>query len=197
MLNGTLTFGWGLGDLFFLYIQIAWLIVLIIGFVAIRKKNTPFGNISSGLISFVLIFSVFLSIKKFTVDRGSEYPWNGRIFMLNNSEWKELKKGKFTATIDSLDKVIQQNPTDYKIITIKGQLLNENEDWNLSIEEFKKALIINPNYFDALFGLGDSYCGIEKYVEAVNEFEKAKLIDSTKENVSNRVRNLKSYHNIK
>lgn len=196
MLSSQLTFGWGLGDLFYLYIQTVWVLILIIAFVVMIKKRAILNNISAGLFSFILLFSIFVSVKAFTVDRGSLYPWNGRIFMLSISEWEQLKIEKFKIAIDSLDKLIQQNPTDYKTITKKGQFLNENKKWNLSIEEFKKALEINPNYFDALFGLGDSYCGVEKYLEAVKEFEKAKRIDSTRENVNNRIRNLKSYHKI-
>jgi len=197
MLGGKLTFGWGLGDLFYFYFQSAWLLILVICFAILIKKKITFNGFSLGLFPFILLLSIFLSVKAFTVDRGSGYPWNGKIFMLSNNELEQLKKEEFESTIDSLDKLIQHNLNDYKTITAKGKFLNENEKWDLSIEEFKKALGINHKYFDALYGLGDSYCGIEKYVEAVREFEKAKLIDSTRENVSNRIRNLKSYHKIK
>ncbi len=196
MLGGKLTFGWELGDLFYLYIQTAWLLILVFGFAILIKKKTNLNSFVSGLFPFILLFSIFLSVKAFTVDRGSGYPWNGKIFMLSKSEWEQLKRENFENTIDSLDKLIHHNLTDYKTITAKGKLLNENEKWDLSIEEFKKALIINHDYFDALYGLGDSYCGKDKYIEAVREFEKAKLIDSTRENVSVRIRNLKSYHKI-
>ena len=161
------------------------------------KRKLAVNRLFSLLISFILLLSIFLSIKAFTVDRGSEYPWNGRIFMMSKTEWIRLEEDKYKNRMDNLDKIIHNSPTDFKSITAKGLLLNDKEKWDLSIIEFKKALQINPNYFEALFGLGVSYCGIRDYADAIREFERAKLIDSTRENVSNRIRNLKSYYKIK
>jgi tetratricopeptide (TPR) repeat protein len=197
MLGGQLTFGYGLGDLFPLYIQIAWLIVLIISLTVIIKKKSEFNNIASGIFSAILLLSVFLSIKGFTVDRGSEYPWNGRIFTISYQEYKKLQEKKLIEKFEDLDKKIATDKSDIKSILEKAELLNENEKWEEAIVEYKNVISIDSLNFDANYGLADSYCGIEEYRKAVRQFEKAKEIDSTKNNVSNRIKNLKNYHKIK
>jgi len=195
MIVGKLTFGYGLGDLFYLFIQGAWLISLIIVFIITKRKNkieSPYALI----LSFIICISILFSIHGFTIGRGSEYPWNGRIFMISYKEYLLLEEEKFQNRIDSLNQEITKTPSDFKIISTKGYLYNEKEKWDLAIDEFNKALRINPEYFDALYGLGESYIGKGKYEKAVREFEKAKLIDSTREDISTRIKNLKEYHKI-
>jgi hypothetical protein len=85
MLRNVLTFGWGLGDLFYFYIQILWLIILLIFLVVVLIKTLNFSILISRIILFILIISMLLTIKAFTIDRGSEYPWNGKIFTSHNS----------------------------------------------------------------------------------------------------------------
>src|SRR5690554_321061 len=197
MIGGQLTFGHGLGDLFFLYIQIAWLIVLIISLTVIIKKKSELNNITSGLFSVILLFSIFLSIKGFTVDRGIEYPWNGRIFTISYQEYQRQQEGEIIEKLDNLDKKITSNEFDIESILEKAHLLNENKRWEEAISAYKKVISIDSLNFAANYGLADSYCGIEEYEKAVRQFEKAKEIDSTKNNVSKRIKNLKNYHKIK
>ena len=193
MLTEKLTFGWGLGDLLFFYLQALWLFILVIVLIVIlTKKNATINIIISGLLSLLLITSMVLSIKAFTVDRGSDYPWNNRIFRISHDEWIQIKEIKYKNKMDSLDKIIINHPTDFKTITVKGLMLNEKENWDLAIIEFKKALQINPNYFKALYNLGFDYCSIGDFDNALIELEKAKLIDSTNADVNNRIKNIKA-----
>ena len=79
VLLGKLTFGHGLGDLFYiLYLAIA-LIIITILFIAVKRdsNNSP--------LSFILLLSIITSLAFFIANlsyfRGTEYPWNGKLFI--------------------------------------------------------------------------------------------------------------------
>jgi len=55
MMPNVLTFGWGLGDLFYFYIQILWLIILLIFLVVILIKTLNFSILISKIILNILI----------------------------------------------------------------------------------------------------------------------------------------------
>ena len=86
MLRNVLTFGMGLGDLFYFYIQALWLMFLLIFIVVVIIKTTNFSILSVQIISLILIASILLSVLSFTINRGSEYPWNGKIFTSNSRD---------------------------------------------------------------------------------------------------------------
>ena len=92
MALNVVTFGWGLGDLFYFYIQILWLIILLVFFIVVMTRNSNFSILTSRIIIFFLLISIFLSIKAFTIDRGNEYPWNGKIFTSNSRNLQLIKK---------------------------------------------------------------------------------------------------------
>ena len=94
LLRNVLTFGWGLGDLFYFYIQILWLTILVVFLVILIFKTSNFSILISRIISFILILSTLLTIKAFTIDRGSDYPWNGKIFTTYNEKLSEKKTCK-------------------------------------------------------------------------------------------------------
>ena len=197
MLGGKLEYGYGLGDLFFLYIQFAWLIVLIVSLILTIKRKLEFSAKISGLFSLILLFSVLISIKGFTVDRGSVYPWNGRGFSISYKEYRKQQEERLIEKFEELDKKIAADNSDIMSILEKARLFNENKRWDEAIKEYQKVILLDSLNFEAIYGLADSYCRIEKYEKAVREFEKAKEIDSTKNNVSNRIKNLKNRHKIK
>jgi tetratricopeptide (TPR) repeat protein len=47
----------------------------------------------------------------------------------------------------------------------------DNGDWNGAAEAFKQALQINPNDADAHFELGETYRALQRYPEAVAEYQ--------------------------
>jgi hypothetical protein len=75
-----LTFGHGLGDLFYVYLQIVWIIILSIILTVIRKRGKEVGIILTAFIMVILFSSIIYITYEFTINRGVEYPWNGRIF---------------------------------------------------------------------------------------------------------------------
>lgn len=79
-LNANITFGKGLGDIYYLII----LFVLSVGysifyFKSFNKKNEK----QKGKILFcsVLLATILLVILKLTILRGAEYTWNGKLFL--------------------------------------------------------------------------------------------------------------------
>ncbi len=54
-----------------------------------------------------------------------------------------------------------------------GEAHDKLGDYDQAVEEFKRALKINPNYFFGLNNLGNVYGKQRKYVEAISNFQKA------------------------
>ncbi len=54
--------------------------------------------------------------------------------------------------------------------------LGKNVD---ALEDFKKATLLRPNYFEAWFGLGSIYFELENYTEAIKALEEAKKLRNT------------------
>jgi hypothetical protein len=79
MIKGTLTFGFGLGDLFPFYIQGLWMVILLIGLIIIIKTNKKLNKTICIILLLIILFSIIYSVLGFTINRGSEYPWNGKI----------------------------------------------------------------------------------------------------------------------
>jgi len=74
--SGKVTFGQGLGDLFYLVL----LIIMQIFFGYLFYLNIK-GKINFPLvISLLLIIILILFTLKMTIWRGIEYPWNGNVF---------------------------------------------------------------------------------------------------------------------
>lgn len=79
VLSGKISFGHGLGDLYYiLYLAIA-LIIITILFIAAKRdsNNSP--------LSFILLLSIIGSLAfffaKLSYFRGTEYPWNVNLFI--------------------------------------------------------------------------------------------------------------------
>lgn len=73
-LNGKLTYGYGLGDVFYFSIYIgASIIISLIATILWRKKKNI--RISNLLFAILLL----LNVLQITLLRGTEMPWDGRI----------------------------------------------------------------------------------------------------------------------
>ncbi len=88
------------------------------------------------------------------------------------------------------------NPNDVSAIVKKAGLLSEHGRLSEAITEYDKALTIDSANVDALFGLGQVYYEIKHFAYAVQLFEKARSLDSTKRGVSQKNRDLKEQHGV-
>jgi hypothetical protein len=79
-LKGDVTFGHGLGDLYFLITIIIVTVILLFFFIKMVKSNYVNAIVIYFFLSFLLLIIVLLCLK-LTVLRGSEYPWNGSFFI--------------------------------------------------------------------------------------------------------------------
>ena len=76
-LLGYITFGYGIGDWLYVILTALILIAISVGFIINRQKNnTAFIVLEIGMI----VLMIFL-ILKITILRGSEYKWNGHLFL--------------------------------------------------------------------------------------------------------------------
>lgn len=193
---GELTFGYGLGDLFYLLFSgVALLIVTIIYFATKRfdfNKKKLFG----GLISFGLVLTVYIFGRLVTVDRGSENRWDGHIFLSNSYADRERKEiEEYQNELTRLNNLIAKTPNDYKVFYDKGIHLRKNGDWEKSIVEFENSIRIKPT-FDAYYECAYSYSNIGQYKTSVDLYQKAADLDTTNTDVRQRIKNLKEYHKL-
>lgn len=79
--SGTIRFGWGLGDIFFQFIILGFLIIMGVFYVFTRYKASISLTFNQKLLTILvcLLFLVFI-ILKMTYLRGSASRWNGQIF---------------------------------------------------------------------------------------------------------------------
>lgn len=75
---GVVTFGHGLGDIFFLLALIVWLLITIIYWV--KRRILP-SRKAVAVVVLMAVLTIVLSTLKMTVFRGPEYPWNGQLFL--------------------------------------------------------------------------------------------------------------------
>ena len=78
-LNANITFGHGLGDIYYLLFLLLLVIVASVVFFKIAKRlNETSATI---LFLFFVIAVVIAFTLKLTIYRGPEYPWNGKFFL--------------------------------------------------------------------------------------------------------------------
>jgi len=76
-LRGDITFGHGLGDLYYLIALIFLTVLSIVFYIRITKRN--YTNAYLFVVYLLLIIISFCI--KLTLLRGAEYPWNGKFFL--------------------------------------------------------------------------------------------------------------------
>jgi tetratricopeptide (TPR) repeat protein len=193
---GELTFGYGLGDLFYLMFSGVTLLIVTVTYFTTKRLDFNKKKILGGLISIGLLLTVYIFGRLVTVDRGSENRWDGYIFLSNSYADREKKKNdEYQNELIRLDKLIAQTPNDYKAFVDKGIHLRKNGDWNKSIVEFEKSIKIKPT-FEAYYECAYSYSNIGQYKTAIDLYQKAADLDTTNADVRQRIKNLKEYHKL-
>ncbi len=82
LLNGVLTFGYGLGDLFYLFVDIFFIVILIVCLLIIIIKKIQLKTITRLIFYSIIFLFLAYNIYSFTIGRGVESPWNGKVFIL-------------------------------------------------------------------------------------------------------------------
>src|SRR5690606_3936197 len=89
---GELTFGYGLGDLFYLMFSIVALLIVTVTYFATKRLDFNKKKLFGGLISVGLVLTIYIFGRLVTVDRGSENKWDGHVFLSNSYADRERKE---------------------------------------------------------------------------------------------------------
>ena len=73
--------------------------------------------------------------------------------------------------------MIRTSPSDPKTHNNLGDMYGRQGNMQKSMEEFKRAIEINPNYADAYHNLGNVYINTKKYELAMKSYQKAASIN--------------------
>jgi Tetratricopeptide repeat. len=66
----------------------------------------------------------------------------------------------------------EPNPTDAKTYYMKGNELFEKEDYENAIENYNKALLLNPAFSECYFNKGLCYYNLKDFDKAIEEYTK-------------------------
>jgi len=193
---GDLTFGYGLGDLFYLMFTGFALLIVTVTYFATKRIDFNKKKLTGGLISIGLVLVMFVFGRLVTVDRGSEYKWDGHIFLSSSYADREKREiEEYQNELTRLDKLIEKNQNDHIAFYDKGLHLRKNGNWEKSIVEFENSIKIKPT-FDAYYECAYSYSNIGQYKTSIDLYQKAADLDTTNTEVRKRIKNLKEHHKL-
>lgn len=195
--SGALTFGHGLGDLVYTVSLIFWTLTIGAVYKFAKRRDFTSNKTFAILIFSVLLLSIYFTTRQFTVDRGSEFKWDGHILLSSaKADHREQQEKIFKISLHHLDSLTTANPKDFESYFKKGILWRHSGMWRKSIDEYEKAIKINPNYFEAYNECAYSYSSLENYKKAIELYQKASDIDTTNQKLKTIIKNLKEYHHL-
>ena len=83
------------------------------------------------------------------------------------------KTGQFQEALAAINRLIKTYDKDPFLYNIKGSCLCETGDLSASIASFEKAILINPDYAEALYNLGVAYQKLDQPDMAIETYKKA------------------------
>ena len=83
------------------------------------------------------------------------------------------KTGQFQEALAAINRLIKTYDKDPFLYNIKGSCLCETGDLSASIVSFEKAILINPDYAEALYNLGVAYQKLDQPDMAIETYKKA------------------------
>ena len=83
------------------------------------------------------------------------------------------KTGQFQEALSAINGLIKTYDKDPFLYNIKGSCLCETGDLSASIVSFEKAILINPDYAEALYNLGVAYQKLDQPDMAIETYKKA------------------------
>jgi len=98
------------------------------------------------------------------------YPTN-KIFLLEDLNLT-LAKGKGEDAIAKINKSITADPTNSNLYAVRGSMYDQQKKSDLALADYKKAVELDPNNFDAQFNLG-----VYNYNRAADLYTKASRMD--------------------
>jgi hypothetical protein len=159
----TITYGVGLGDLFYVLMS---LIALIIFIVLINLKKIKSNQKSITVITTILYLTILFFIYSFTLGRGTEYKWNGEL-LYPSSEGLERIKEMQKYDLGYNESIELEGETETQVDSSSVR----NSDIKFSIDDDKLEIYNYPN-LTAWGGLIlKSFEGELKIIEATHNAE--------------------------
>lgn len=107
------------------------------------------------------------------------YP-NNKAFMLEDLN-ASLSTGKGEDAIAKINKTIAADPGNSNLYAVRGSLYDQQKKTELAVADYRKAIELDPNNFDAQFNLG-----VYNYNKAADSYTKASKMDLKSYQVSGR-----------
>ena len=98
------------------------------------------------------------------------YPGN-KSFMLEDLNMS-LASGKGEDALSKINKSIAADPTNSNLYAVRGSMYDQQKKQDLALADYKKAVELDPNNFDAQFNLG-----VYNYNKAADAYTKASKMD--------------------
>ncbi|MGI4743898.1 MAG: tetratricopeptide repeat protein [Janthinobacterium lividum] len=98
------------------------------------------------------------------------YP-NNKTFLIEDLN-TSMSGGNNTAALDKISKAIAADPSNANLYAVRGSLYDTQKKTDLAQEDYKKAITLDPNNFDAQFNMG-----IYNFNRAATLYTKASKMD--------------------
>jgi tetratricopeptide (TPR) repeat protein len=113
---------------------------------------------------------------KYIRDGRKAYPENNNLIVEELEDY--LQSGKHEEALSNLDIAIKNDPTNAVLYFARGTVYENLKQSDKAIADYKKALEIKPDYYDAAFNLGAFY--FNAGADNINEANKLPLNEAKK-----------------
>ena len=108
----------------------------------------------------------------------------------------DLSNGQSHKALIALDNLINEFPDQSLLFNLRGACYDATGEFEQSIENFSKAIEINPNYAEAFYNLGVAQKKAGKLDDAIYSYQKAIAIDPNNANALNNLGNLLTHKGL-
>ena len=97
---------------------------------------------------------------------------------------------KFQDALNAIEELIIESPNDALLFNIRGACYAGLNQLNLAIENYKKAIAINPEYSKAHFNLAGVYHELDEFDASIQSYQNAIIIEPSNAEAQNNLGNL-------
>ena len=83
-----------------------------------------------------------------------------------------FQSGRLVEARNLVEEVLKSDRNNSQALNLYAFVLYYQNNFNAALEQWQKAIKINPNYIEAYNGCGNAYKNLKKFEEAVQSFKK-------------------------